>query len=505
VLFVSERSGADQDAITLNIDAVLEGQQYFLTMTELWDGGAGGASASAEPVITETAGSSASGSAVSLSLGSWATQRIEITYVGEGDDAVQGRGGDDTIEGFGGADVIRGGDGNDVIDGGTGEDALFGEAGDDVLLAGAGDDSLNGGSGTDTALFSGSAAAYSMIYDAAVAGGGAVAVTSATEGTDTLWDIEVLAFADGTLTAARVEAYIAQTFGGIAPGDPAAPVVNFGDVLAAPDYSAPAEVQMEIGTAHFAQPNRDTWHSVTFSEGIENAVVVMGPASAEGGQPLTVRVREVSDWGFEYQIAEWAHLDGWHEAVSVSWMAGSAGTHRFADGTTVSFGATQTTSLSVKTVELSGFGTAPTIFTQVGGDAEATPLTDRLVSSGVDQFEFLLQPEEALAQTMTEIEETMLYWSAFDFADGGLFDHRGVAHSNHRYSEFGAVLEADEALFAEMQSFRSTDTAVVRYLKDDGGNLSFRVQEEKSLDWERRLDGEDVAWFTLEHGVFDFV
>jgi len=46
-------------------------------------------------------------------------------------------------------------------------------------------------------------------------------------------------------------------------------------------------------------------------------VVVMGPPTHEGWHPATVRVRNVTDTGFEFQIDEWDYLDGAHALEDV--------------------------------------------------------------------------------------------------------------------------------------------------------------------------------------------
>ncbi len=70
----------------------------------------------------------------------------------------------------------------------------------DTLTGGAGNDQINGGDGTDTAVFAGSIANYAFGVDSngtlTVTGTGA----AAGDGTDTLTGIEVLRFADQTLT-----------------------------------------------------------------------------------------------------------------------------------------------------------------------------------------------------------------------------------------------------------------------------------------------------------------
>jgi hypothetical protein len=90
-------------------------------------------------------------------------------------------------------------DGDDYIDASFNfgsNDFLYGGAGDDTLVGGSGDDFLVGGDGEDTAVYSGDFASYKIsqnpdgtfsIIDPRGADG---------EGSDTLWSIEKLQFAD---------------------------------------------------------------------------------------------------------------------------------------------------------------------------------------------------------------------------------------------------------------------------------------------------------------------
>ncbi|MEL7184399.1 MAG: glycoside hydrolase family 9 protein, partial [Pseudomonadota bacterium] len=93
--------------------------------------------------------------------------------------------------------------------------------------------------------------------------------------------------------------------------------------LAAQQAPAPVQdVRMEVGQVVAGAGSPDKWHSVRFDQTIEDAVVVMGPASFEGSHALSVRVRNVTDDGFEFQLDEWEYLDGRHVRETISWMAG---------------------------------------------------------------------------------------------------------------------------------------------------------------------------------------
>jgi hypothetical protein len=87
--------------------------------------------------------------------------------------------------------------------GGSGSDTIIGNSADNRLTGGAGNDTLDGGAGTDTAVFSGQRTAYTL----ALLGNGSIQVAGLA-GTDTLTNVERLAFNDQTVNASQVTNYL---------------------------------------------------------------------------------------------------------------------------------------------------------------------------------------------------------------------------------------------------------------------------------------------------------
>jgi hypothetical protein len=110
---------------------------------------------------------------------------------GNGDDVLDGGDDNDTLNGGKGDDTLLGGSGGDFLDGGKGADRLEGGAGDDVMTGGQGGDRIIGGAGVDTAVFSGDACDYKIVFKS----DGTVGVTGK-DGHDTLSGVEILKFAD---------------------------------------------------------------------------------------------------------------------------------------------------------------------------------------------------------------------------------------------------------------------------------------------------------------------
>lgn len=89
--------------------------------------------------------------------------------------------------------------GNDNVVGSAFSDVLSGFAGNDVMQGLAGNDVLNGYSGKDTAVYSGNSSAYNTEVN-----GSNITVQSSGEGTDTLHNVELLQFADQTVSIAQL-------------------------------------------------------------------------------------------------------------------------------------------------------------------------------------------------------------------------------------------------------------------------------------------------------------
>ena len=118
--------------------------------------------------------------------------------------------GDDDIYAIYGSDLHLGA-GNDfghAVAGGSalygeaGNDTLYGDKGNDTLIGGAGNDTLSGGAGTDTALYSGLAANYDISRLSANSFRVKDLRNGSPDGTDTLSDVELLKWSDGTTTNA---------------------------------------------------------------------------------------------------------------------------------------------------------------------------------------------------------------------------------------------------------------------------------------------------------------
>ncbi len=64
----------------------------------------------------------------------------------------------------------------------------------------------------------------------------------------------------------------------------------------------------------------------------------MGCLSMNGGDPSTVRVKDVTSTSFTVSVQEWLHMDVWHTTEQISYLVVEAGHYVFPDGSSYDAG-----------------------------------------------------------------------------------------------------------------------------------------------------------------------
>ncbi|MEM9963690.1 MAG: Ig-like domain-containing protein [Pseudomonadota bacterium] len=272
------------------------------------------------------------------------------------------------------------------------------------------------------------------------------------------------------------------------------------------DLTVPAK-RLEMGTETVTQTGRDQWFTVAFDEAIDDAVVVMGPVSGNHGDPAGARVRNVTEEGFEFQIAEWNYQDGSRLAPeSVSWMAVSAGTHMLQDGTMIEAGSVSAQHDNDVTVDFSDDvpsqdGEAPIVFSQVTTFNGPDTVTTRVHSVDADGFTVRMQEEEA--SNGRHVREEIDWIAIQSDPESDVFT-TGTKGASFKWRDTG-LDDAQDVLLAEMQTMRNEETATVRYsTRNDGDQTFVRVHEDQSLDWEQNhVSYERIGFLSADAGGFD--
>jgi len=254
----------------------------------------------------------------------------------------------------------------------------------------------------------------------------------------------------------------------------------------------------ESGVATFDQPGPDNWTAVTFENSFTDPVVVPGPAQYNGGNPTTVRGRNVTSDGFELQIDEWAYLDDWHTEESVPWLAVENGTHTI-DGQTVEAGTAEVGS-DFTNVSLSGeYSNTPVVITACMSRSGSQPVTTRQRPPSQDGFDVRLQTEEAAGSASTE---TVHYIAVDPDQSGPLVAWRQGQVTDDWSTISYDGFDSPPVVVASQQTFNGPNTATLRYRNRSAGSIDMFVEEEQSKDDETGHIEEVVGWVALAPGTF---
>ncbi len=246
------------------------------------------------------------------------------------------------------------------------------------------------------------------------------------------------------------------------------------------------------------------WKTVNLEQTFTDPIVVAKPASINGTDPGVVRLRNVTPSSFQIRFQEWDYLNGTHTAETVSFVVAERGHQPLPGGGEIEAGSVSTRNTVpqafVPVTFASPFSVTPLVFSVVGtangGDAVAT--RQRNVSAS--GFEVIMQEQESKTG---HIPET-LYWIAWTPGSGtidGSTPFAAGSRSNVRHTfadvAFAGSFGAPPCLLADMQSFRGSDPASLRYKALTATGVKVQVDEEQSEDTEVSHTGEVVGYLAL--------
>ncbi len=256
----------------------------------------------------------------------------------------------------------------------------------------------------------------------------------------------------------------------------------------------------EAGSVTVFQNSADEWHSVSFVQAIQDAVVVLGPVEANGGDPAVTRVRNVTDTGFEFQVDEWDYLDGAHTTETIGWLAVSEGTHTLANGQTIVAGETSL-STGFQTINYGTGLTNAVVFGEVTTVNEASAVTPRLKNIGTNGFQALLQEEEAGGAHAAET----FSWIAVEAGTAAGFEAVRTGDSlDHNTDQFlfdASSFSEAPVLIADLQTYDGGDTSALRFQALNTDGVQLFVEEEQSANSEIGHTNEVAAYLAIQDGL----
>ena len=164
----------------------------------------------------------------------------------------------------------------------------------------------------------------------------------------------------------------------------------------------------ELATARLGQLGRGRWEIAFLRHTYTAPVVIAQISSYHGSQPAHVRIKTVDPGSFEYQIEEWAYLDGLHYIEDITYLVIEDGRHRLQDGTILEAGKA-TRDHQWATVNFTDqFDGEPVVLSQCMSRSGGDPVVTRQRSISATGFDIRLQEEEA-KESGGHVNETIGY------------------------------------------------------------------------------------------------
>lgn len=297
------------------------------------------------------------------------------------------------------------------------------------------------------------------------------------------------------------------------------------------------------------------WQTQQYSNGLVDAIlslaspvppiVVAKPPTDNGADPCHVRIRDVTQQGFQYKIEEWDYLDGSHTTESFHYFAVIPGVYNLGTDTVQTGGvlgleanripvssAPQDVSFDFNQIPQGGFTNPPVVMAQ----SQTRHGTNNAIVTHVDApspFGFNVRVQEQEAEIKNRIQgtpvpdaryyhetETVGYIAVAQGSGsvaGGLLDPvldliAGDFVANRQlvgsYQTPGAEFERinfgqgrfdnTPAFVGGIQSRNGPEPAELRYrdLTQDG--VDIKIEEEQSFDSEVNHANEDVGYLAFE-------
>lgn len=239
-----------------------------------------------------------------------------------------------------------------------------------------------------------------------------------------------------------------------------------------------------------------------------NPVVVVGPASRIGGDPVTIRVSNVTSNSFDVVIDEWEYRDVFHIRESASFIVVEAGVHTLEDGTVLQAGNQNDVNHRFRQLDFASgtFSSTPLVFTQTTTNNDSQAVATRARSIDSNGFQVRLQEEEG-ADRVHGLETVS--WIAIEevgvgnLGNGAQFQASQTGNSvTHRQfsGDFDANFSNPPVFIAAMQTFDGGDVSTVRSFGVTADSYTINIEEERSLNAEVGHTTESVGMLVLPSG-----
>ena len=243
------------------------------------------------------------------------------------------------------------------------------------------------------------------------------------------------------------------------------------------------------------------WRPIVFSGQYQNPVVIVGPPSFSNMDSCVVRIRNVTQTGFELKIQEWDYLDQSHPVEMVSFLVLEQGTYNLDDGSRMEAGLfTGTKSFQSVTFQ-QPFAAAPVVISTIITENDTDTVTGRIKNIGMTSFSFKFQEQEANIQNHGNETVSYIAWQPGSGSfNNTLFKAANTSNSvtdKWKTIPFSSSFPTKPFLLAAMQTYGGGDTAAIRYTALTTNGFNTKIEEEQSRDGETKHNTEAIGYIAI--------
>ena len=252
------------------------------------------------------------------------------------------------------------------------------------------------------------------------------------------------------------------------------------------------------GTLEITQENSGSWKTVELTKEYVDPVIIMSPLTYNGGNPAVVRVNNVTNKSFDFQVEEWDYLDGYHTKENVQYIVLEAGEYELSGGRKLIAGNVNVRDdFSLKYFNEELKDDVPVVLTQIISENDSSTAVVRLQNVSYKSFEVKLQSQESFKKSHSEEKVSFLA------IDSGAYDEMGikavgkitdkVRHSWYKF-EYQQEFTDVPNFFASIQTTKGEDPVALRVKDATAISINVKLEEEQSKDKEIRHTKEDIGY-----------
>jgi len=267
---------------------------------------------------------------------------------------------------------------------------------------------------------------------------------------------------------------------------------------AAGEVSAATSTAVDVTTVSA----NSRWRSVDVPTTHTDPVVVVPTLSYNGTNPASPRIRNVRSDGFGIRTEEWRYLDGDHYPESIGCFVSDTGTDSLSNGSAVELGRVRSDHRWTSVSFDAAFDFVPLVFSNTQTINGAQPVVTRTRNLTRAGMEIRLQEEENEGPHLTEDVGYLAVEPGTGTIDGRAFEAGSLAEGGHEWQTVSFVESFDQPIvLADLQTYRGTNTATVRYRNLTASSVEVKIEEERSADREMIHLSEVIGYLVLEGNV----